>query len=277
MRLGPRSQRAKQGLWSPARTGQCHPHTMGSARVRVLQVATWGRRPTLRAKARAASTSPACASVRGAEEKLGRSGWPRSVLLAVTLMVGTWTLLVLLARRLPPGLLRDLARFVPDCVTTIGRLRRDTRVPRPAKVVDGGRIGGTSSRTAPNMVESSTLAAVIAAVRAARCEAQPIHERPAEHRRQGRPDPIAAPVRPVLTGLPSGHQDEPGTARVVMLFPTDEMTSAPNREKIGTRSATARPRSPPLGSSWTAIPANPLDRPQPQRSLYPREYPASPR
>jgi hypothetical protein len=73
-------------------------------------------------------------------------------------------------------------------LTLAGRVRR-----RP----DGVRIGGTSSKTAPNVVESSTLAAVIAAVRAARCEAQPIHERPAEHRRQGRPDPIAAPVRPV--------------------------------------------------------------------------------
>jgi hypothetical protein len=43
------------------------------------------------------------------------SGWLRAVLLAVLLMVGTWTLLVLLAGRLPPGLLRDLAGFVPDC------------------------------------------------------------------------------------------------------------------------------------------------------------------
>jgi uncharacterized membrane protein YkvA (DUF1232 family) len=63
------------------------------------------------------------------------SGWPRAVLLAVTLMMGTWALLVLLARRLPPGLLRDLAGFVPACVTTIRRLGRDPRVPRRAKVV----------------------------------------------------------------------------------------------------------------------------------------------
>jgi uncharacterized membrane protein YkvA (DUF1232 family) len=63
------------------------------------------------------------------------SGWLRALLLAVALMVGTWALLVLLARRLPPGLLRDLAGFVPDCVTTIRRLRDDPRVPRRAKVV----------------------------------------------------------------------------------------------------------------------------------------------
>jgi uncharacterized membrane protein YkvA (DUF1232 family) len=49
--------------------------------------------------------------------------------------VATWALLVILARRLPPGLLRDLASFVPDCVTTIQRLRGDPRVPRRAKVV----------------------------------------------------------------------------------------------------------------------------------------------
>ena len=47
---------------------------------------------------------------------------------------GCWALLVLLARRLPPGLLRDLAAFVPDCVTTIRRLRRDPRVPRRPKI-----------------------------------------------------------------------------------------------------------------------------------------------
>jgi uncharacterized membrane protein YkvA (DUF1232 family) len=60
--------------------------------------------------------------------------WLRVVLLAAVLMVGTWALLALLAGRLPTGLLRDLAAFVPDCVTTVRRLRRDPRVPRRAKV-----------------------------------------------------------------------------------------------------------------------------------------------
>ena len=41
-------------------------------------------------------------------------GWLRALLLAVALMVGTWALLVLVARRLPPGLLRDVAGFLPD-------------------------------------------------------------------------------------------------------------------------------------------------------------------
>jgi len=63
------------------------------------------------------------------------SGWLRMVLVSVALLGGTWALLVILARRLPPGLLGDLARFVPDCVTTIRRLGRDPRVPRRAKVV----------------------------------------------------------------------------------------------------------------------------------------------
>ena len=62
------------------------------------------------------------------------SDWLRAVLLAVALTAGTWALLVLLARRLPPGLLRDLASFVPDCVTATRRLRRDPRVPRRAKI-----------------------------------------------------------------------------------------------------------------------------------------------
>jgi uncharacterized membrane protein YkvA (DUF1232 family) len=62
------------------------------------------------------------------------SGWLRALLVAVGLMVGSWALMVLLARRLPPGLLRDLAGFVPDCVTTVRRLRCDPRVPRRAKI-----------------------------------------------------------------------------------------------------------------------------------------------
>lgn len=47
----------------------------------------------------------------------------------------TWGLLLLLARRLPPGAARDLATVIPACVTTARRLRRDPRVPRSAKVI----------------------------------------------------------------------------------------------------------------------------------------------
>ena len=50
-------------------------------------------------------------------------------------IAASWALLFVLARRLPPGLARDLIAFLPDCVTTARRLRRDPRVPRRAKLV----------------------------------------------------------------------------------------------------------------------------------------------
>jgi uncharacterized membrane protein YkvA (DUF1232 family) len=56
------------------------------------------------------------------------------LLTAVVLMVGSWVVLVVLAARLPRGLLKDLASFLPACVTTIRRLRKDPRVPRQARV-----------------------------------------------------------------------------------------------------------------------------------------------
>jgi uncharacterized membrane protein YkvA (DUF1232 family) len=59
--------------------------------------------------------------------------WLRPVLVALALMVGLWGLLVILAARLPPGLLKDLAGFLPACVTLARRLRADPRVPFKAK------------------------------------------------------------------------------------------------------------------------------------------------
>ena len=55
------------------------------------------------------------------------------LLVGVLVVLSSWGVLVLLARRLPPGLLRDLAGFLPACVTTTRRLRRDPRVPRRVK------------------------------------------------------------------------------------------------------------------------------------------------
>lgn len=55
-------------------------------------------------------------------------------LVALVLWVASWLAMVLLARRLPPGLLRDSAEFLPACVTTARRLRADPAVPRRAKV-----------------------------------------------------------------------------------------------------------------------------------------------
>ncbi|GAA2530152.1 YkvA family protein [Winogradskya humida] len=60
--------------------------------------------------------------------------WLVVAALAVGCLVASWLLLLVLARRLPPGILRDLAAFIPDCVTTVRRLRRDPRVPRRAKI-----------------------------------------------------------------------------------------------------------------------------------------------
>ncbi len=60
--------------------------------------------------------------------------WLIGLGVAVGLVVLSWALLLLAARRLPPGILRDLAAFIPDCVTTVRRLRRDPRVPRSARI-----------------------------------------------------------------------------------------------------------------------------------------------
>jgi uncharacterized membrane protein YkvA (DUF1232 family) len=59
--------------------------------------------------------------------------WLRAVLVALAVMVVLWGLLVILAARLPAGLLKDLAGFLPACVTLARRLRADPRVPWQAK------------------------------------------------------------------------------------------------------------------------------------------------
>ncbi|MEU8230504.1 DUF1232 domain-containing protein [Actinoplanes sp. NPDC048967] len=60
--------------------------------------------------------------------------WLIGLGVAVACLVVSWALLLVLARRLPPGILRDLAAFIPDCVTTVRRLRKDPRVPRRARI-----------------------------------------------------------------------------------------------------------------------------------------------
>ena len=59
------------------------------------------------------------------------------LLVAVIVWVASSVLLVLLAHRLPPGLLRDVAEFLPACVTTARRLRTHPEVPRRAKLALG--------------------------------------------------------------------------------------------------------------------------------------------
>ena len=53
-------------------------------------------------------------------------------------LVGLWAVtcmvMMLLAHRLPPGLMRQVAEFLPSCVTIARTLRKDPAVPRRAKV-----------------------------------------------------------------------------------------------------------------------------------------------
>ena len=53
-------------------------------------------------------------------------------------LVGLWAVtcvvMMLLANRLPPGLMRQVAEFLPSCVTTARTLRKNPAVPRRAKV-----------------------------------------------------------------------------------------------------------------------------------------------
>jgi uncharacterized membrane protein YkvA (DUF1232 family) len=60
--------------------------------------------------------------------------WLIGLGIAAGCLIISWGVLLLLARTLPPGILRDLAAFIPDCVTTVRRLRKDPRVPRRAKI-----------------------------------------------------------------------------------------------------------------------------------------------
>ncbi len=74
-------------------------------------------------------------------------------LLAIAgIAVGTWVIaclvMVLLARRLPDGLLKQVLEFLPSCVTAARTLRRDPVVPRRAKVALPRRrgVGGLAHR-----------------------------------------------------------------------------------------------------------------------------------
>jgi uncharacterized membrane protein YkvA (DUF1232 family) len=49
------------------------------------------------------------------------------------LLLLSWAVLLVLARRLPPGLAKDLATVLPACVTTMRRLRKSGRLPRRVK------------------------------------------------------------------------------------------------------------------------------------------------
>lgn len=69
----------------------------------------------------------------GTAQELIVQQWITYLAIVAAVVLGSWALLIVLARRLPPGIARDLAAFIPDCVTTVRRLRSDPRVPRRAK------------------------------------------------------------------------------------------------------------------------------------------------
>jgi len=59
--------------------------------------------------------------------------WLSWILVGGALIVASWVILIVLAKRLPPGLTRELAAFLPACATTMRRLRRHPAVPRSAR------------------------------------------------------------------------------------------------------------------------------------------------
>jgi uncharacterized membrane protein YkvA (DUF1232 family) len=58
----------------------------------------------------------------------------RLLLIAAAVLVASWLVLLVLAARLPKGVAKDLAAFLPNCVTMLRKLRKDPRVPRRAKI-----------------------------------------------------------------------------------------------------------------------------------------------
>ena len=58
----------------------------------------------------------------------------RWLIIAAVFMAVSWIVMIVLARRLPPGLAKDLATVLPACVTTARRLRKDPRVPKRVKL-----------------------------------------------------------------------------------------------------------------------------------------------
>ncbi|MCU1367844.1 MAG: hypothetical protein JWL72_3527 [Ilumatobacteraceae bacterium] len=57
------------------------------------------------------------------------------LIIGASVIAASWVLMIVLAKRLPPGLAKDLATVLPACVTTARRLRNDPRVPRRVKLV----------------------------------------------------------------------------------------------------------------------------------------------
>lgn len=63
--------------------------------------------------------------------------WWTWLAVGVGMLAASWALLVFLATRLPDGTLKELAGFLPACVTTVRVLRNNPQVPRRAKIAIG--------------------------------------------------------------------------------------------------------------------------------------------
>jgi uncharacterized membrane protein YkvA (DUF1232 family) len=63
------------------------------------------------------------------------SGFIRLAIISIGLLIVSWAVMALAAKRLPPGAARDLATILPACLTATRKLRADPRVPRRAKLV----------------------------------------------------------------------------------------------------------------------------------------------
>ena len=61
----------------------------------------------------------------------------RWLIIGLVALTVSWIVMIILARRLPPGLAKDLATVLPACVTTARRLRKDPRVPMRVKFAVG--------------------------------------------------------------------------------------------------------------------------------------------
>ena len=77
---------------------------------------------------------PSPPTARPADKRRSMTAPLQISLVAVALWIGSWLVMIVLAKRLPPGLLRDAAEFLPACVSTARRLRGNPAVPRRAKV-----------------------------------------------------------------------------------------------------------------------------------------------
>lgn len=58
----------------------------------------------------------------------------RLLLVAAGIVAASWVVLVILAARLPDGVAKDLAAFLPSCAKMLRRLRKHPDVPRRAKL-----------------------------------------------------------------------------------------------------------------------------------------------